>query len=189
MNGGQIKKIIGIGASVLSMVPMSFPRVIAKKLNLPYEEYSDNGISNDTIFIRFNDQDNLSFVYKDKKQIGDDEYYTYECITDDTILSKDKLHIQILNYLMMSPCDKSDIFKINKIKKITYEKNTYTCLEIKDHNCKVDQELGLLKDNKLKRTIFIKHIFDDYILIENIDMKDISNCLKMNQNITIQLLI
>ena len=46
MNGGQIKKIIGIGASILSMVSMPFPRIIAKKLNLPYEEYSDNGISN-----------------------------------------------------------------------------------------------------------------------------------------------
>ena len=60
MNGGQIKKIIGIGASILSMVPMPFPRIIAKKLNLPYEEYSDNGISNDAIF-RFISQANLKY--------------------------------------------------------------------------------------------------------------------------------
>ena len=145
--------------------------------------------SNDTIFIRFNDCDNLSFILKDKKYIGEDEYYTYECLTDDTISSKDKLHIQIFNYLMMSPCDKNDIFKIMKLKKITYENDIYTCLQIKNHDFKINQELGLLQNDKLEKTVFIKHIFDEYILTDYKDYKDINSCLKMNQNISMKILI
>jgi len=160
-----------------------------KPQNITILKEMNNLFSNDTIFIRFNDCDNLSFILKDKKLIGDDEYYTYECLTDDTILSKDKLHIQIFNYLMMSPCDKNDIFKIMKLKKITYENDIYTCLQIKDHNFKVTEELGLLKSDNLSNTIFIKHIFDDYILTDYKEYKDINSCLKMNQNISIQILI
>ena len=41
--------------------------------------------SNDTIFLRLYDTDNIAFKFKSKNIIGDDEYYTYECITDDKI--------------------------------------------------------------------------------------------------------
>ena len=146
--------------------------------------------SNDTIFIRFNDTDNIAFKFKSKNIIGEDEYYTYECITDDKIGYIDNIHIEILNYLLMSPCKKRDIFKIKKYKDIKYENDKYTCLEIKDNDFKVNQEIGLLnKDKEYMKSVFSKHIIDDYILVEKIDLKDIKYILKMNQNISIQILV
>jgi hypothetical protein len=146
--------------------------------------------SNDTIFLRFNDSDNISFIYKDKKKLGNDEYYTYECLSDDIIESKDILSIEILNYLLMTPSTKKDIFKIKKSKNINYEKDKYTCLEIKNNNFIVDQEIGLLNDKQeLIKSVFSKHILNDYILIEKTDLKDSKYILKMNQNISIQILI
>lgn len=146
--------------------------------------------SNDTIFLRFNDTDNISFHYKDNKKINNDEYYTYECLSDDIIVYKDILHIEILNYLLISPCKKRDIFKIKNSKDITYEKDKYTCLEIKDNNFSVDQEIGLLNKDKIYiKSVFSKHILGNYILIERIDLKDIKYILKMNQNISIKILV
>ena len=146
--------------------------------------------SNDTIFIRFNDTDNISFKFKSKNIIGDDEYYTYECITDDKIGYKTPLHIEILNYLLMTPCTKRDVFKIKKYKDIKYENHKYTCLEIKDNSFFVNQEIGLLNKDKIyMKSVFSKHILDDYILIEFEDLKDSKYILKMNQNISIQILI
>jgi len=149
--------------------------------------------SNDTIFIRFNEQENISFLYKGEKTIGGDEYYTYECLTEDSIECKDIVTIEILNYLLMNPCIKKDIFKISKSKTIKYENDKYTCLQLKDNDFLVNQEIGLLNDKyEYLRSIFVKHAFNEYILIEKTDMKDmkdISYCLKMNQNISIQILI
>lgn len=146
--------------------------------------------SNDTIFLRFNDTDNIAFKFKSKNIIGDDEYYTYECITDDKIKYKKPLHIEILNYLLMPPCTKRDIFKIKRSKDIKYENDKYTCLKIKDNGFSINQEIGLLNKDKIYiRSVFSKHIFDDYILIECEDLKDSKYILKMNQNISIQILI
>jgi hypothetical protein len=146
--------------------------------------------SNDTIFLRFNDTDNIAFKFKSKNIIGDDEYYTYECITDDKIRYKKPLHIEILNYLLITPCKKRDIFKIKRSKDIKYENNKFTCLEIKDNSFYVNQEIGLLnKDKVYIQSVFSKYIIDDYILVENIDLKDIKYILKMNQNISIQILV
>ena len=146
--------------------------------------------SNDTIFLRFYDTDNIAFKFKSKNIIGDDEYYTYECLTDDKIEYKNILHIEILNYLLMTPCTKRDIFKIKKYKDIKYENCKYTCLEIKDNSFIVNQEIGLLNKDKIyMKSVFSKHILDDYILIEKIDLKDSKYILKMNQNISIQVLI
>jgi hypothetical protein len=146
--------------------------------------------SNDTIFLRFNDTDNIAFKFKSKNIIGDDEYYTYECITDDKIEYKKPLHIEILNYLLITPCKKRDIFKIKRSKDIKYENNKFTCLEIKDNSFYVNQEIGLLnKDKVYIQSVFSKYIIDDYILVENIDLKDIKYILKMNQNISIQILV
>jgi len=87
--------------------------------------------SNDTIFLRFNDKDNIAFHLKNKYTLGEDEYYTYECLTEDSIEYKDRVTIEILNYLLMCPSNKKDIFKVKQIKNITYENDKYTCLEIK----------------------------------------------------------
>mgnify|MGYP001202838277 CR=1 FL=1 len=145
---------------------------------------------NDTIFLRFNNIDNISFKFKSKNILGEDEYYTYECITDDIIEYKNILHIEILNYLLINPCSKRDVFKIRKSKNINYENCKYTCLEIKDNIFSVNQEIGLLnKDKEYIRSVFSKYILDDYILIEKLDLKDIKYILKMNQNISIQILV
>ena len=90
----------------------------------------------------------------------------------------------------MTPCTKRDIFKVKQIKDIKYEKDKYTCLEIKNNNFIVDQEIGLLnKDKEYMKSVFSKHILDDYILIEKTDLKDSKYILKMNQNISIKILI
>ena len=39
------------------------------------------------------------------------------------------------------------------------------------------------------KSVFSKHILDEYILIERIDLKDIKYILKMNQNISIKVLL
>jgi hypothetical protein len=146
--------------------------------------------SNDTIFLRFNDTDNIAFKFKNKNIIGDDEYYTYECLTDDEIRYKVPLHIEILNYLLMTPCTKRDIFKIKRSKDIKYENHKYTCLEIKDNSFIVNQEIGLLNKDKIYiKSVFSKHILDDYILIDCEDLKDIKYIFMMNQNISIEILI
>ncbi len=169
-------------------VKVDYDKFIPKNITILKEKNSL--FSNDSIFLRFNNKDNISFNYKDSKKIGDNEYYNYECITEDTIECNKILNIQILNYLLISPCKKRDIFKIKQYKDITYEKEKYTCLEIKDNSFIVDQEIGLLNNDKeYIGSIFSKHIFDDYILIEKTELKDSKYILKMNQNITIKILI
>lgn len=146
--------------------------------------------SNDTIFLRFNDTDNISFKFKSKNIIGEDEYYTYECLTDDMIKYIDTLHIEILNYLLINPSTKRDIFKIKRIKDIKYENHKYTCLEIKDNSFSMNQEIGLLnKDKEYIMSVFGKHILDDYILIDCEDLKNSKYILKMNQNISIKIIV
>ena len=39
------------------------------------------------------------------------------------------------------------------------------------------------------KSVFSKHILDDYILIEKEDFKDSKYILKMNQNISIKILV
>ena len=171
--------------------PKSFTEIkdfLPKSITLLKEQNSL--FSNDTIFLRLYDTDNIAFKFKSKNIIGDDEYYTYECITDDKIKYKNPLHIEILNYLLMNPCTKRDIFKIKRIKDIKYENSKYTCLEIKDNNFSINQEVGLLNKDKIYiKSVFSKHILDDYILINCGDLKDSKYILKMNQNISIQILI
>ena len=175
----------------LKSSPESFTEIkdfLPKSITLLKEQSSL--FSNDTIFLRFNNTDNIAFKFKSKNIIGDDEYYTYECLTDDNIRYKDPLHIGILNYLLMTPCIKRDIFKIKKYKDIKYENHKYTCLEIKDNSFSINQEIGLLNKDKIYiKSVFSKHILDNYILIECEDLKDIKYILKMNQNISIQVLI
>ena len=90
----------------------------------------------------------------------------------------------------MTPCIKRDIFKIKKYNNIIYENDKYTCLEIKDNSFILNQEIGLLNQNKeYIRSVFSKHILNNYILVEKICLKDIKYILKMNQNISIQILV
>jgi len=169
-------------------IKVNYDKFIPKNVTILKEQNSL--FSNDSIFLRFNDKDNISFHYKDSKIIGDNEYYNYECITEDTIDCNKTLNIQILNYLLMTPCDKRDIFKIKQNKDIIYEKEKYTCIEIKDNDFVVDQEIGLLnKDKEYMKSVFSKYILDDYILIEKTDLKDIKYIFKMNQNISIKILV
>lgn len=169
-------------------VKVDFDKFIPKNVTILKEQNSL--FSNDSIFLRFNDKDNISFHYKDNKIISDNEYYNYECITEDTIESNKILNIQILNYLLMTPCDKLDIFKIRKYKDIKYENHKYTCLQIKDNSFSMNQEIGLLNKDKIYiKSVFSKHILDDYILIECEDLKDVKYIFKMNQNISIQILV
>ena len=143
--------------------------------------------SNPNINILFNDTENLLFKLKDKIKLDKNEYYTYECVTEDTIQCNNSLKIQIRNYLMNDPLTKSDLYQIKKSKTITYEKNDYLCLQIDNHDIIEGDELGILSDDKIETSLFVKKVFQNYLLTnkEEIDLSKEYNCLQMNKNITI----
>ena len=147
--------------------------------------------SNPNINILFNDTENLLFKLKDKIRLGNNEYYTYECVTEDTIQCTNSLKIQIRNYLMNDPLQESDLYQIKKSKTITYEDQEYLCLQIENHDIIEGEELGLLSDNKIKTSLFVKKVFQNYLLTneKEIDFTKKYNCLQMNKNITIMGLI
>ena len=147
--------------------------------------------SNPNINILFNDTDNLLFTLKNTKILNNSEYYTYECITEDKIQCKDILTFRIRNYLMIDPSQGSDIYQIDKIKLISYEGKDYLCLKIDNHDIIEGEELGLLSDKKIGKSLFVKKVLQNYILTskEKIDLNLNYSCLQLNKNITITGLI
>lgn len=160
-----------------------------QKITLVKED--NNLFSNPTIIVQFNHRDNLQFTLKDTKTFNDKEYYTYECITEDDIQCKDILNIKILNYLMISPSEKNDIYPINMIKGIKHDSKNYLCLEILEHELRENDELGILKDGKILKSLFVKKCIQNYILTntETIDYTKDYSCLQLNKNITLEGLI
>ena len=143
--------------------------------------------SNPNINILFNDTENLLFKLKDTIRLGSSEYYTYECVTEDTIQCTNSLKIQIRNYLMNDPLQESDLYQVKQSKTITYENQEYLCLQIENHDIIEGEELGLLSDDKIKISLFVKKIFQNYLLTnkEEIDLSKTYHFLQMNKNITI----
>jgi len=170
-------------------VNVNFDIFKPQKITLVKED--NNLFSNPTIIVQFNYKDNLQFTLKDTKTFNDKEYYTYECITEDDIQCKNTLNIKILNYLMMSPSEKNDIYPINLIKPIKHDSKDYLCLEILDHEIRKNDELGILKDGKIIKSFFVKKCIQNYILtnIETIDYTKEYSCLQLNKNITLEGLI
>lgn len=170
-------------------VNVNFDEFKPKNITLVKED--NNLFSNPAIIVQFNHKDNLQFTLKDTKTFNDKEYYIYECITEDTIQCKDTLNIKILNYLMMSPSEKSDVYPINMIKKIKHDSKDYLCLEILDNEIKENDELGILRDNKIVKSLFVKKCIQNYILTntETIDYTKDYSCLQCNKNITLEGLI
>jgi hypothetical protein len=149
--------------------------------------------SNPNINILFNDTENLLFKLKDTIKLGPNEYYTYECVTEDKIQCNDSLKIQIRNYLMNDPLQESDLYQIKRIKTITYENKKCLCLQIENHDIIEGEELGLLgllSDDKIETSLFVKKVFQNYLLTnkEEIDLTKEYSCLQMNKNITITIL-
>ena len=144
--------------------------------------------SNPNINILFNDTDNLLFKLKDIQKLDDNEYHTYECITEDKIQCAEFLKIRIRNYMMIDPLQESDIYPINQIKSISYEGKDYLCLQIDDHDIIEGEELGLLSDNKIGKSLFVKKVLQNYLLTskEKIDFNLNYSCLQLNKNITIE---
>jgi len=164
---------------------------IFKPQTITLVKEDNNLFSNPTIFVQFNCKDNLQFTLKETKIFNDKEYYTYECITEDTIQSEDMLNIKILNYLMMSPSEKNDIYPIKMMKPIKHDSKDYLCLEILDHEIKEKDELGILRDGKILKSFFVKKCIQNYILtnLETIDYTKEYSCLQLNKNITLEGLI
>tara|TARA_Y100001970_G_scaffold183693_1_gene223425 strand:- start:26 stop:919 length:894 start_codon:yes stop_codon:yes gene_type:complete len=170
-------------------VNTSFIEFIPQKITLMKEQNSL--FSNPNINVLFNNQDNLLFTLKDTKKLGELEYYTYECLTEDKIQCNDSLKIQIKNYLMNDPSDKPDKYQILKIKQITIENKDYLCFEINNHEINIGDELGLFIQNdtiQIETSVFVKKIIKNYLLVNciDIDMSKDYYCLQMNKNITIQ---
>ena len=166
-------------------INVDFNEFNPKKITLLKED--NNLFSNHSIIVRFNETDNLQFTLKETKSYNDKEYYTYECITEDTIQCENMLNIQILNYLMLSPSDKCDIYKINMIKPIKHDSKDYLCLQIDNHDINENDELGLLSDNKIVKSLFVKKCVQNYILtnLETIDYTKEYSCIQLNKNIEI----
>ena len=170
-------------------VNVNFDEFKPKKITLVKED--NNLFSNPAIIVQFNNSDNLQFTLKDTKTFNDKEYYNYECITEDIINCKDTISIKILNYLMMSPSDKYDIYSINALKKINHNSKDYLCLEILEHEIRENDELGILRDGRIIKSLFVKKCIQNYILTntETIDYTKDYSCLQLNKNITLEGLI
>lgn len=166
-------------------INVDFSEFNPKKITLIKED--NNLFSNPSIIVQFNEKDNLQFSLKETKTFNDKEYYTYECITEDTIQCKDILNIKILNYLMMTPLENRDIHKINMIKPIKHNDKYYLCLQIDNHDIHENDELGLLNDNKIVKSLFVKKCVQNYILtnLETVDYTKEYSCLQCNKNIEI----
>ena len=171
-------------------VPVTCSEIQPLTITLLKEQNSLFG--NPNINILFNDMDNLLFKLKDTFKLGDLEYYTYECLTDDIISPLDhSLKIQIRNYLMNDVLPKNDLYIIKRSKIIKYIGQEHLCLEIEEHNIKLGEELGLLCDSKIVTSVFVKYLFDNYVLTDKpkIDLSTIEGCLQMNKNITLNCLV
>jgi len=166
-------------------INVDFNEFNPKKITLIKED--NNLFSHPSIIVRFNETDNLQFTLKEIKSYNDKEYYTYECITEDTIQCENMLNIQILNYLMLSPSDKCDIYKINMIKPIKHDSKDYLCFQIDNHDIHINDELGILNDNKIVKSLVVKKCVQNYILtnIETIDLNKEYSCIQLNKNIEI----
>jgi len=166
-------------------INVDFSEFNPKKITLIKED--NNLFSNPSIIVQFNEKDNLQFSLKETKSFNDKEYFTYECITEDTLQCKNILNIKILNYLMMTALDNRDIYKINMIKPIKHDSKDYLCLQIDNHDIRENDELGLLSDNKIVKSLFVKKCVQNYILtnIEKIDYTKEYSCLQCNKNIEI----
>jgi len=166
-------------------INVDFNEFNPKKITLIKED--NNLFSQPSIIVRFNETDNLQFTLKELKSYNDKEYYTYECITEDTIQCENMLNIQILNYLMLSPSDKCDIYKINMIKPIKHDSKDYLCFQIDNHDIHINDELGILNDNKIVKSLVVKKCVQNYILtnIETIDLNKEYSCIQLNKNIEI----
>jgi len=186
-SGQRIKSSLGLYNFT---VPVTFSEIQPTTITLLKEENSLFG--NPNINILFNDTDNLLFKLKDRLTLGNLEYYTYECLTDDIIYSLNhSLKIQIRNYLMNDVLHNNDLYSIKKCKIITYINKEYLCLEIEDHDIIIGEELGLLSDSKIGISVFVKHLFQNYVLTDkpNTNLDTIDECLQMNKNITLTGLI
>ena len=164
---------------------VNFKEFQPKTITLLKEQNSLFGCPN--INILFNDTENILFELKDTIKLDKNEYYTYECLTEDIIQCKNSLKIQIRNYLLNDPLQKSDLYQIKRIKTITCENQEYLCLEIDDHDIIDGEELGLLSDDKIKTSLFVKKIFRKYVLTNKIDIDFTKeyNCIQMSKNITL----
>lgn len=166
---------------------VNFNTFTPKYITLPKEE--NLIFSNPNINILFNNTDNLLFTLKETQKFSNLEYYIYETFTDTKIKCSNILDIKIKNYLMNSPIINNDIFYIHTIKKIKLKNVEYLCLDIKNHDIQIDDELGLFFNDKINiiTTLFVKKIVQNYILtnISEIDLSKNYSCLQMNKNITL----
>ena len=131
-------------------------------------------------FIYLGDLANLPYGNKSKDKII---YYSIQCAKF--------LKIRIRNYMMIDPLQESDIYPINQIKSISYEGKDYLCLQIDDHDIREGEELGLLSDNKIGKSLFVKKGLQNYLLTskEKIDFNLNYSCAQLNKNITIEGLV
>jgi len=143
--------------------------------------------SNGTINVQFNEKDNILFSLDRTSNLGSNEYYTYECITDNAIECSGTLKIRIQNYLMMDPLSVSDRYAVDKVRKVDIDDSEMLCFDIMDHDIKVDDELGLYHDGEILETVFVKKIMKNYILTNTmaLDLNDEYTCLQMNKNVQI----
>lgn len=163
---------------------LDYKKFIPKEITILKE--NNSLFINPNINILFNDRDNIQFILKNTKNIGNNEYYIYETINEEIIDCDKILKIQIRNYLMIDPMENTDRYEIKKIKKINHKNNDYLCLEIDNHEIEDNDELGLLLNDKIIISLSVKKCIQNYILtnISTIDPNKKYSCLQINKNIS-----
>ena len=73
------------------------------------------------------------------------------------------------------------------IKPIKHNDKDYLCLQIDNRDIRENDELGLLSNNKIVKSLFVKKCVQNYILtnLEKIDHTKEYSCLQCNKNIEI----
>ena len=73
------------------------------------------------------------------------------------------------------------------IKPIKHDSKDYLCFQIDNNDIRINDELGILNDNKIVKSFVVKKCVQNYILtnLETIDLTKEYSCIQLNKNIEI----
>lgn len=179
INGGKIEKVIGVGSSIISVPAKPFTKIIAEKLDLQYEEFSDVGISNEAIF-RFISQINLEhknsliiviFTFLHRKELVDNKNNIYSLTTfEKNINDKKNISKYYLKNLYNEQLANIHFwYKLYDIKlSTTHSSNTLFCLwdNLQEYNNNLIMNTIYKKNNLVDATKFKKRVLEDNCFLD-----------------------
>ena len=145
--------------------------------------------NNPNIYVRFDNKNNLQFIFESSSEFNENEYYTYKSLNNKKISCNNIIDIQIQDYLFNNPLNDSDSYDIIKIKQIN---NNYLCLQINHEiDIKVNDEIGLFQSDKeeinIEKNLFIKKSVKNYLITDfkPIDISKKYKFILIKHNITL----